>query len=96
MIFFAEPLAKCYSSCYTLTRREQRLTTKREWILGSSREWLSGRASASQADGREFESRLSLQIKKVDGVVAEWLGGGLQNLSQQFNSARRLQRNMGA
>ena len=27
------------------------------------REWLSGRASASQADGREFESRFPLQSK---------------------------------
>ena len=27
---------------------------------------------------------------RVHGVVAEWLGRGLQNLVQQFNSARRL------
>ena len=27
---------------------------------------------------------------KVDGVVAEWLGRGLQNLLQRFESAQRL------
>ena len=29
----------------------------------------------------------------ASGDVAEWLGGGLQNLIQRFKSARRLQSN---
>ena len=29
----------------------------------------------------------------ASGDVAEWLGGGLQNLIQRFKSARRLQMN---
>ena len=49
-----------------------------------------GRASASQAEGREFEPRLPLHDKVKYGDVAEWLGNGLQNRPQQFDSARRL------
>ncbi len=39
---------------------------------------------------KQFEGRLHY-LPFDEGVMAEWLGTGLQNLLQRFNSASRLQ-----
>ena len=51
----------------------------------ASPRWLSGRRGL-----QDVEISLLLITAKIFGAVAEWLGRGLQNLLQRFESAQRL------
>ena len=59
----------------------------------NERKWLSGRASPCQGEGREFESRLPLQL--ITGTMGRRSqvdkAGVCKTLIRRFESARRLQ-----